>query len=66
MAELASESEKTRTAGEAVAALQNECGRLERAIAAQERIIAYRQSARWWLKLPWIRVKLLWKRLTSK
>ena len=32
--------------------------RLERAIAAQERIIAYRQSARWWLKLPWLRVRL--------
>ena len=29
---------------------------------AQERIIAYRQSARWWLTLPWLRVKLLWKR----
>ena len=66
IAELASESEKARTSGEAVGALQNECGRLERAISAQERIIAYRQSARWWLKLPWLRVKLLWKRLASK
>jgi SAM-dependent methyltransferase len=66
IAALASESEKALTAGEAVAALQNECGRLERAITAQERIIAYRQSARWWLKLPWLRVKLLWKRLASK
>jgi SAM-dependent methyltransferase len=38
--------------------------RLERAIAAQERIIAYRQSARWWIRLPWLRVRLLWNRLT--
>jgi len=66
IAELASESERARTADKAVAALQNECGRLERAIAAQERIIAYRQSARWWLKLPWLRVKLLWKRLARE
>jgi SAM-dependent methyltransferase len=34
-----------------------------RAIAAQERIIAYRQSARWWLALPWLRVRLWWQRV---
>ena len=62
-AALASESEQLRSARTGVAALERECGRLERAIAAQERIIAYRQSARWWVKLPWLRVKLLWKRL---
>jgi hypothetical protein len=39
-------------------ALRAEGERLERALAAQERIIAYRQSARWWLALPWLRVKL--------
>jgi SAM-dependent methyltransferase len=66
IAELASESERARSAAEAVVALQNECGRFERAVAAQERIIAYRQSARWWLKLPWLRVKLLWKRLARE
>ena len=38
--------------------------RLERAIAAQERIITYRQSARWWIRLPWLRLRLLWNRLT--
>lgn len=44
-------------------ALQEERGRLERAIGAQERIIAYRQSARWWAVLPLLRLKLLWKRM---
>jgi SAM-dependent methyltransferase len=34
-----------------------------RAIAAQERIIAYRQSARWWFLLPWFRVRLWWQRV---
>src|SRR2546426_6892413 len=47
---------------EANAALEVERERLERATAAQERIIAYRQSARWWVRLPWLRVKLLWNR----
>jgi SAM-dependent methyltransferase len=35
---------------------------LEAAIAAQDRVIAYRQSARWWLKLPWFRLKILFAR----
>ena len=52
-------------ASEAATAYHAECGRLERAIAAQERIIAYRQSARWWLALPWLRVRLLWKRIAG-
>ncbi len=45
-----------------IGALDGERRRLERAIAAQERIIAYRQSARWWIALPWLRVKLLFAR----
>jgi len=63
---LASEAEQGRSAREAATAFESECKRLERAIAAQERIIAYRQSARWWIRLPWIRVKLLWKRMSGK
>ena len=39
--------------------------RLDRALEAQERIIAYRQSFRWWLSLPWMRVKLAMKRLSG-
>jgi hypothetical protein len=48
---------------QAVASLTSECERLERAIAAQERIIAYRQSARWWFALPWLRLRLWWQRV---
>jgi len=59
---LATESESAR---EAAAAYQAECGRLERALTAQERIIAYRQSARWWVALPWLRIRLLWKRIAG-
>jgi SAM-dependent methyltransferase len=51
------------SARQAVAAQGAECERLERAIAAQERIIAYRQSARWWFSLPWLRVRLWWQRV---
>ena len=61
-AQLASESEQARNARDS---LENECRRLERAIAAQERIIAYRQSARWWVALPWLRLRLLWKRIAG-
>ena len=53
------------SARQAVTALQEEGARLERALAAQERIIAYRQSARWWLALPWLRVKLWWQRVRT-
>jgi SAM-dependent methyltransferase len=48
---------------EAAEALQAEIGRLERALVAQERIIAYRQSARWWFSLPWLRLRLMWQRV---
>jgi len=51
------------SARQAIASQGAECERLERAIAAQERIIAYRQSARWWFSLPWLRVRLWWQRV---
>lgn len=47
-----------------VAAYKAENARLEAALTAQERIIGYRQSLRWWLRLPFMRVKLWWHRLT--
>ena len=50
---------------EAVAAYRAENLRLDSALAAQERIIGYRQSLRWWLRLPLVRVKLWWHRLTQ-
>jgi ubiquinone/menaquinone biosynthesis C-methylase UbiE len=51
------------SAQQAAEALRDEIGRLERAIEAQERIIAYRQSARWWVSLPWIRMRAWWRRM---
>jgi SAM-dependent methyltransferase len=51
---------------QALGALTGEVTRLERALTAQERIIAYRQSARWWLKLPWMRWKLWWLRMRGE
>jgi SAM-dependent methyltransferase len=61
-AELAHASTALGSARQAVDALEAERERLERAIAAQERIIAYRQSARWWMQLPWLRVRHLWQK----
>ncbi|MEO8755349.1 MAG: hypothetical protein ABI624_22025, partial [Casimicrobiaceae bacterium] len=49
-----------------LATLTAEGERLERALAAQERIIAYRQSARWWVALPWVRIRLWWQRVAGK
>ena len=49
---------------ESVGGLRQENARLDAAVQAQERIIAYRQSARWWLALPFLRVKLWWRRVT--
>ena len=49
----------------AVAAFRRENERLEKAAAAQERIIGYRQSLRWWLKLPLVRARLAWQRMTG-
>lgn len=51
---------------QATGALQAEVDRLERAIGAQERIITYRQSARWWLTLPWLRVRLWLRSFSGK
>jgi ubiquinone/menaquinone biosynthesis C-methylase UbiE len=40
------------------AALDAEQNRLHAALRTAEVTVAYRQSARWWVKLPWFRVKL--------
>ena len=34
-------------------------------VAAQEGTILYRQSVRWWLKLPLIRARWLWNRIRA-
>jgi len=41
-----------------VAALDGEQKRVHDLLRASELIVTYRQSARWWVKLPWFRVKL--------
>ncbi len=46
-------------AHKAVDAYRTESERLGRAVEAQERIIAHRQSARWWVALPWLRLRML-------
>jgi hypothetical protein len=41
-----------------VAALQAEIARLHGAVKDLERTVSYRQSFRWWLALPWMRLRL--------
>ena len=48
-----------------VAELTAEHERQRVELAAQERIIAYRQSVRWWIVLPWVRVRRAWDRIRS-
>jgi hypothetical protein len=36
-----------------------------RQIHAQEQIIGYRESVRWWLTLPWLRARRLWNRIRA-
>ena len=55
------EAELARTRN-AVTAMQGEQRRLEAALQAQERLIAYQQSFQWWLHWPWMRMKLGWQR----
>jgi SAM-dependent methyltransferase len=62
-ADLGNVNAELGSARQASEALEAERQRLERAIAAQERIIAYRQSARWWMQLPWLRVRNLWQKV---
>jgi len=55
-------SEALGSARQVAEALGEERDRLERALAAQARLIAYRQSVRGWLSLPWMRARLWWQR----
>ena len=59
-------SERAATIGRheaRIAKLEVEEARLNAALEAQERIIAYRQSLRWWLQLPWLRARRLLDRM---
>jgi len=46
--------------------LRRDQARLDAALAAQERIISYRQTMRWWLRMPWLRLKLAWQRVKAE
>ncbi|HEX6136073.1 MAG TPA: class I SAM-dependent methyltransferase [Casimicrobiaceae bacterium] len=50
---------------QAEAALRQALGECQRQVEAQERIIAYRASVRWWLALPWLRLRRLWNRIRA-
>ena len=58
-------NERTRAESELREQFDSHRDRLQKEIDAQERIIAYRASARWWLKLPWIRARRLWTRIRT-
>ncbi len=60
---IAAVTTELRAATKASAGLEAEMRRIDAALSAQERIIAYRQSFRWWLALPWLRLALWWQRL---
>ena len=47
------------------AAHEREHARLTREVEAQERLVAYRESVRWWLVLPWLRARRLWNRFRA-
>jgi SAM-dependent methyltransferase len=47
-------------------ALVADQGRLDAALAAQERIIEHRATLSWWARLPWLRAKLAWQRLRGR
>lgn len=42
-----------------------ENARLEAAVLVQKRLVAYRQSLRWWLRLPFVRIKLWLQQLLA-
>lgn len=46
-------------------AAADEHERLSRQLQAQERLIAYRESVRWWFVLPWVRIRRLWNRIRA-
>jgi len=60
---LRSELDKTFDGERAAHAAERE--RLLRQVEAQERIVAYRASVRWWFKLPFVRARRAWTRIRT-
>jgi SAM-dependent methyltransferase len=46
--------------------LEGDLAQAQAALAAQERIIDYRQSLRWWTMLPWLRLRAGWQRMRGE
>jgi uncharacterized protein (DUF3084 family) len=63
---LADLGHRLAAAEDAVRQAAAERERLHRAIAAQERLAAYRESLRWWLVLPLVRARRVWHRLSGR
>ncbi len=63
---LAQRDSELSEAQQNIAELAAEQHRLDAGLAAQERLIVYRQSFRWWLLLPWMRTRLWWRRLSGQ
>jgi len=63
---LAGREAELARARSAAAALQGELRKQEAALQAQERLIAYQHGLHWWLRLPWMRLKLGWQRRFAK
>ena len=53
-------------AGAALTAADAEQRNLEAALKAQERLIEYQHGLQWWLRLPWLRLRLGWQRWLAK
>lgn len=64
--DLAEERSERAAADKRAADLDTELRRLDAALSAQERIIAYRQTFAWWVKLPWLRLRLMWQHLAGR
>jgi SAM-dependent methyltransferase len=65
-AQLAQAREEASDAQLKIGELMAEQSRLDAGLDAQERLITYRQSFRWWLILPWMRMRLWWRRVSGQ
>ena len=64
--ELADRAKAVAGLESALRTLEQEKGSMDAALAAQERIIGYRETLRWWLQLPWLRARMWWQRRVGR
>jgi SAM-dependent methyltransferase len=65
-AALAEGARETGALRESALKLDGDLAQAQAALAAQERIIDYRQSLRWWTMLPWLRLRAGWQRIRGE